>query len=152
MKALGPEVWHIGDVIRKLRDRHDPPLTIEKLAELADVSKNTIGAWEAGEVTDPNPKTLRQVATVLRVRPEFISAQVPVPPPTGETPPSPPLDDQERSLIDHYRRLPEHLRTNLVEVVRSMNPPDAHGRARSDDRGGGNDPSTTTSETRRATR
>lgn len=41
--------WHLGDVLRKIRENHTPPLTIQTLAETADVNKATISALERNE-------------------------------------------------------------------------------------------------------
>ncbi len=63
--------WHVGDVIRKLREQHD--LTKAGLAKMADVKTAVITALERGgpEVEDVTPtqwRALDRIATAFGLR------------------------------------------------------------------------------------
>lgn len=65
---------HIADNIRTLRRKND--YTLEQLAEIIDVSRQTIAKWEIGE-TLPDIANCVKMATLFKVTlDEFVTMQV----------------------------------------------------------------------------
>lgn len=60
-----PDAVSIGQRVARLRDQHDPPLSQEELAVLADVSRSTVQALERGESI--RTKNLVKIARALGV-------------------------------------------------------------------------------------
>ncbi len=54
------------------RIREEYPLTVRELADLADVSHNTVWRLEAG-LTGARPSTVRKLARALEVRPRDLA-------------------------------------------------------------------------------
>lgn len=145
MKPFAPEVWHIGDVIRKLRLERG--WTQEQLAERADVQQQTIRKIEEGITTNPKEKpTLENMAKVFEVTVSYFRDQVPVPPSKDE-PPSPTLDPDEKYVLDVFRALREQgAGDTVLNMLRLVDPEGA----RSHERDGADDPRADITQTRRA--
>lgn len=43
----------LGDMLRRARHNHEPPLTQEEVAEEMEVVQSTISAWESGRARPP---------------------------------------------------------------------------------------------------
>lgn len=67
--------WHEGDVVRKLRV--SAGLTLEGLAELAEVSFTTIGAMEIGKTKEPKQGTIRKLASAFGLTERELRDMVP---------------------------------------------------------------------------
>lgn len=71
-------VWHIGDVIRKLREAHG--WTKGHVARKAGLEPNTVGSVELlGDTVSRDPETLRRLCLVFHTDTATLHALVPVP-------------------------------------------------------------------------
>jgi transcriptional regulator with XRE-family HTH domain len=69
-------LWHIGDVVRKVREARG--LSRKELADLADIRQNTLGELERN-VSNYERETLNKVAIALQITVEALHAAVPNP-------------------------------------------------------------------------
>lgn len=67
----------LGDKIRELREAQSPPMSQERLAQIAGTSTRTINRIETRRVT-PHPATLARIAVALGVSPDFFGLYVEV--------------------------------------------------------------------------
>jgi transcriptional regulator with XRE-family HTH domain len=99
-----PDALKIGARVAYLRDVHDPPLSQEDLAALADVSRSTVQNLELGRRM-PHPKNLAKIARSLGVTlPELRGDDLR---PLAETP-------ELRAVAERLGRTPEEVARRLT--------------------------------------
>jgi transcriptional regulator with XRE-family HTH domain len=114
--ATGLAVWHnspvfhLGDVIRKLRNERG--LNLVQLSKLAGVNKATISEIERGEA-NPRADTLTKIAVALGVTSAQMYAATVHPQP--ETRVAPPHDEVE--MLERFRVLDVARRATLVRLA-----------------------------------
>lgn len=100
-------VWHIGDVVRKLREAQQ--LSRKELADLAGIRQNTLGDLERN-VSNFERETLRKVAIALSVTVDGLYGEVP------NIKLSPSIDPVDAETIARYLKL-ERDQRNAVRIV-----------------------------------
>lgn len=117
-------VWHIGDVVRKLREAwrdptHPDGLSRKELAARAQVRANTLGDVERG-VANSELKTLGKIAIALNVTVEGLYAELPgVQVPTTTDP----LDAETIALFLQSSREERHAVRVLIDTLRNVRDP-----------------------------
>jgi transcriptional regulator with XRE-family HTH domain len=64
-------VFHVGDLVRKLRTAEGRDWTVEELAEKAGLNKATVSKLERGEL-DPRKSTIDKIAAALGVSASYL--------------------------------------------------------------------------------
>lgn len=104
---------NFGREVRRLRKaRH---LTIEQLAELAELSTNYLGAVERGE-KNPSLGTVIAIARGLKVP----AGALLVSPMPGEGPKE--LSPRDFQMLDSFRSLPDELKNILLALAAALAP------------------------------
>lgn len=112
-------VTAFGDAVRRAREQAG--LTQEQLADAVGVDRKTIGRWERGETTDPEPTQIRAIIRATNVEAEdLLRALGLLPSVIGHQTPMPTVDPDEVELYDTLKRLdmPEADRQLLMTVYR----------------------------------
>lgn len=100
-------VWHIGDVVRKLREARG--LSQRALATAARIRPNTLGELERG-MSNFERETLQKVAIALHVTIDGLYAELP------SLKLSPNIDPADAETIARYLKL-ERDQRNAVRIV-----------------------------------
>jgi transcriptional regulator with XRE-family HTH domain len=111
-------LWHIGDVVRKFRERQG--FTRKQLAARAGVRQNTLGALEKN-VSNFEQGTLAKIAVALNVTVDGLYAELP----SVKLPPA--TDPVDAETISRFLQLPREKKQAIRVVVDSFGLfPDRH--------------------------